>query len=150
MQGTQTAKFQFLQDGTDFLQVVSPGGQIYFGFNEKGGIQARPTLITGDGAIAPRVPGYFVITKGSAAALTLAAPTAGTDDGLEIEISSRGAFAHVITATGLLLTGTASVNSVTYPTAGAGATAWFTADNGKWVVAVGGAIAAAGAGFAFA
>jgi len=143
MQSTSVAKQQWLQDGTDLLQVVQPGGSLYYGINEKGGIQVKPTLIAVDGAVAPRTPGYFVITKGSAAALTLAAPTAGTDDGLEIEISSRTAFAHVITATGLLLTGTASVNSVTYPT-NAGGTAWFTADNGKWIVAVGGTIGGAG------
>jgi len=142
MLSTFFAKDQYLQDGTDILQIISPGGAIYFGMNEKGGIQVKPTLIAVDGAIAPRVPGFFIITKGSAAALTLAAPTAGVDDGLEIEISSRTAFAHVITATGLLETGTASVNSVTYPTLGAGGTAWFTADNGKWIVAVGGTVGA--------
>jgi len=139
---TFAAKEQFLQDGTDIFQVVSPGGAVYFGMNEKGGLQVKPTLITGDGAINPRIPGFFIITKGSAAALTLLAPTAGVDDGLEIEISARTAFAHAITTVGLLLTGTANVNSVTFPTLGAGGTAYLTADNGKWIVAVGGTVGA--------
>jgi len=135
---TQVAKQQWLQDGTDYMQIVGPGGAIYYAINEKGGYQVKPTLIAVDGAINPKVPGFFVITKGSAAALTLAAPTAGVDDGLEIEISARTAFAHVITATGLLLTGTAAVNSVTFPTLGAGGTVYLTADNGKWILANGG------------
>ncbi len=138
MLNTQVAKQQWLQDGTDYMQIVGPGGAIYYAINEKGGYQVKPTLIAVDGAINPKVPGFFVITKGSAAALTLAAPTAGVDDGLEIEISARTAFAHVITATGLLLTGTAAVNSVTFPTLGAGGTVYLTADNGKWILANGG------------
>ena len=143
MLASQVAKMQYVQDGNDFMQIVGPGGAIYYAINEKGGYQVKPTLIAVDGAINPKVPGYFVITKGSAAALTLAAPTAGVDDGLEIEISARTAFAHVITATGLLVTATANVNTITFPTS-AGGTAYLTADNGKWIVAVGSTVGGAG------
>jgi hypothetical protein len=67
------------------------------------------------------------------AALTLAAPTAGTDDGLEITIFSDTANAHTLTATALLDTGTASVNLATFAAQkGAGLT--LEAYNGRWKV----------------
>jgi hypothetical protein len=89
------------------------------------------TLVSANGAISPHVSGGYVITKGSIAALTLAAPTAGTDDGVRIEITSNTAFAHTVTATGLFLTGTASVNLATFA-AFAGARLSLRAYNGKW------------------
>jgi len=54
-----------------------------------------------DGAIAI-TEGYVFITKGSAAALTLAArvaglPSAGGDDGRRLVINSTTAFAHTVT-----------------------------------------------------
>jgi hypothetical protein len=55
-------------------------------------------VASGDGAIELR-PGTVVITKGTAAALTLAAPTAGVHDGLTITIVSSTAAAHTVTAT---------------------------------------------------
>lgn len=51
-----------------------------------------------DGAIVTK-NGLVVITKGSAAALTLAAPSAGADDGKRLLIVSATAFAHVVTQT---------------------------------------------------
>lgn len=53
-------------------------------------------LAAADGAITAKT-GQVFITKGSAAALTLAAPTAVTDDGKELEIVSTTAFAHTVT-----------------------------------------------------
>lgn len=69
--------------------------------------------VTGNvtGAVVPTVNAYAangaitiasqvaVITKGTAAAMTLAAPTTGTDDGVTITIVSDTAAAHTITAT---------------------------------------------------
>ena len=69
--------------------------------------------VTGDvtGAVVPTINAYAangaitiasqvaVITKGTAAAMTLAAPTTGTDDGVTITIASDTAAAHTITAT---------------------------------------------------
>lgn len=95
------------------------------------GIAIAPFIISADGAI-PIVNGTYVITKGSAAALTLAAPTAA-QAGTELIITSRTAFAHVITATGLLNTGSANVNVATYA-AFAGASVTLVADNLKWNV----------------
>lgn len=53
-----------------------------------------------DGAIDPTA-GVAVLNKGSAGAYTLAAPTAA-QEGMKLVITSASAFAHVVTATGLL------------------------------------------------
>lgn len=56
----------------------------------------RPVqVLSGDGAIAIS-DGLVYITKGSAAAITLAAPLA---DGYELEVISTTAFAHTLTQT---------------------------------------------------
>ena len=77
------------------------------------GTTEPPLLLAASGAINPHQSATYVITLGSAAALTLAAPTAGTDDGVQITITSNTAYAHTLTATGLLQTGTATVNLAT-------------------------------------
>jgi hypothetical protein len=89
--------------------------------------------IIASGAIAPRNAAAYVITKAGVAAETLAAPTAGTDDGLMITLTSGTAFSHTLTATGLLNTGSASVNVATFA-AFAGAGLVLMAYNGKWNV----------------
>lgn len=92
-----------------------------------------PTALSVNGAIPPHVGHVYVITKAGVLADTLAAPTAGTDDGLEITVTSNTANAHTITATGLLQTGSASVNVATFAAfAGAGLT--LMAYQGKWNV----------------
>jgi len=58
------------------------------------------TTIAGDGAITI-AQGVVALTKGSAAAITLAAPTAA-QAGTVIHVINGSAWAHVITATGLL------------------------------------------------
>jgi hypothetical protein len=90
------------------------------------------TKITASGAV-PVVGGQSVITDAGIAALTLAAPTTPAQDGLTLEIQSSTAFAHTLTATGLLQTGTASVNVATFA-AQAGAGLALMAFNGKWIV----------------
>lgn len=89
--------------------------------------------VAASGAINPHNPGTYVVTKAGVAALTLAAPTATTDDGVVITITSNTANAHTLTATGLFQTGTASVNLATFAAqAGAGLT--LIAYQGKWNV----------------
>lgn len=95
-------------------------------------------FITADGAVDPHTADTYVVTKAGVAAMTLAAPTAGTyvtggDDGKIITITSNTANAHTLTATGLLQTGTASVNVGTFA-ASAGAGLTLMAYNGKWNV----------------
>lgn len=87
----------------------------------------------------PHTAQDYEVDNASAADLTtLGAPTAGDpsiggDDGKIKRFTSTTAFAHRITATGLLQTGTASVNSVTLA-AFAGASVTLKANNGKWQI----------------
>lgn len=140
---TQTAKLQFLNEaGIDIVQSIGIGGNVQYSINANGGIQYVTQLLAANAAINPRLPGFYVVTKGSAIALTLAAPTVTTDDGLEIEITLGTNFAHVITATGLLMVAGsgAAQNSLTAVTTGTaiGTTVYLTAYQGKWFVANGG------------
>ena len=99
------------------------------------GSNSPVTLLAADGAIPIR-SGYYVITKtGSAAALTLAAPTAA-QAGTELIITSRTAFTHQITATGLLCNGGAAApyNTATGANAKIGASITLSADNLVWNV----------------
>lgn len=84
-------------------------------------------------AIDPRTAQRYLISKAGVAALTLAAPTAGVDDGIAIYIGSRTANAHTVTTSGLLQTGSASVNTATFA-AFAGAGLRLVAFNGFWIV----------------
>lgn len=91
-----------------------------------------PLLVISASGAVPIVTGNYVITLGSAAALTLAAPTAA-QAGTRIGITSRTAFAHTLTATGLLKTGSANVNVATFA-AFPGAGLVLVADNLLWNV----------------
>ena len=105
----------------------------------------QPRIITAAGALTVDV-GVNVVTAGSALALTLAAPTAGAQapanafprtsygqDCSVLVVASTTAYAHTVTATGLLQTGSASVNVATFA-AQAGCSLTLMAYNGKWVV----------------
>ena len=84
-------------------------------------------------AISPNVSANYIVTKAGVDAMTLAAPTAGTDDGKTIVVSSGTANAHTLTATGLLQTGAAAVNLATFAAhPGAGVT--LRAYNALWQV----------------
>ncbi len=79
-----------------------------------------PTPLVANGAINPHLTATYVITKGGALFDTLAAPTPGSlasggDDGVNIIISSSTPFEHIISAVGLLQTGSPAVNYVTFP-----------------------------------
>ncbi len=63
------------------------------------GIKLPLQVIPGDGAITVK-SGVVILTKASAAAITLAAPTAVTDDGKVLYIIAGTAQAHVVTVTG--------------------------------------------------
>lgn len=67
--------------------------------NVSGGAQRPVVVIAGDGAITI-ADSVVILTKGSAAAITLAAPTAVTHDGMRIDIIAGSAQAHVVTTTG--------------------------------------------------
>lgn len=139
-QNTLTAKLQFLNEaGIDIIQSVGIGGAVQWSLNANGGIQVVAQPLAATGPLSGRIPGFFVITAGAAATITLSAPTAGVDDGLEIEIFSNTAFAHVVAVgAGKLKAGAAAPGAqITFP-AFAGAGVYLTAYQGAWLVATGG------------
>ena len=89
------------------------------------------TLASADGAITIS-PGVVAITKGSAAALTIAAPSTA-QNGTIMTIISSTAFAHVVTFTGSTYVNGASsaFNTITFA-AYAGSTVRVIAYDGKW------------------
>lgn len=94
-----------------------------------------PTLVPGDLAItAPIVVTQYMLNKGSAAAITLAAPTATTDDGKIIKFMSTTAFAHVITFTGSTLNNGSTTQASATLAAHPGASIELLAYQAKWYV----------------
>jgi hypothetical protein len=87
-------------------------------------------LITASGAVAPDTSHRYLVTKAGVAALTLAAPVR---DNIRLEIRSTTAFAHTLTATGLLQSGAAGTDLATFAAFG-GAGLVLASYNGKWVV----------------
>ncbi len=96
-----------------------------------GGSSNSFTPQAADGAIPVTPSKAYVITKGSAAALTIAAPTV---DNVDIIITSDTAFAHVLTFTGGTLdSGNAAVLTATW-NAFKGASLEIISYNGRWKV----------------
>jgi len=94
---------------------------------------APRVALPASGAIDPHTANRYVITKAGVAALTLAAPTSGADDGLQIDIISQTANQHTVTATGLFVDGAGHLNVATFP-ANAGGQILLEAYQGKWYV----------------
>lgn len=99
-----------------------------------GSSQASDVIITGDGAITVAAS-TVILTKGTAAAITIVAPTAGTHDGIYIWVISETAAAHVITCAtdGFNLKG--SSGTVTFGAA-IGNAVLLHARNGHWTCPV--------------
>ena len=91
-------------------------------------------VASANGAIASK-NGTVVITKGSAAALTLAAPTATTDDWKRLTIVSSTAAAHTITNSSPGFNGGGSGSDVATMAASIGSTLELVAYQGVWLVA---------------
>lgn len=99
-------------------------------------VRSRVTAYPADGAITiPTGWGLASLTKGSIGAYTLAAPTAA-QEGTELVITAGSAFAHVVTATGLLQDGVTGggKNTLTFA-AFVGASVILYAVNLQWYVA---------------
>jgi hypothetical protein len=95
-----------------------------------GGVKLPVQVADADGAITIK-SGIVVITKAGVAALTLAAPIAGTDDGKELIIDSHTAQAHTVTIANGLRGAGASADVGTFGAAiGNGLTLY--AYNGAW------------------
>lgn len=98
--------------------------------NLTGGVTLPVQVASTDGAITIK-SGIVVITKAGVAALTLAAPTAGTDDGKVLYIDSATANAHTVTIAGGLRGAGTSADVGTFAAAiGNGVTLY--AYNGAW------------------
>jgi hypothetical protein len=93
------------------------------------------TSIPGDAAIPIDKDGSYLIAKGSAAALTVAAPGAA-NIGRRITLTTITDFAHVTTFTGTtLMDGTAGLNTTWTATAVAGCSLAFVAVSAtRWAV----------------
>lgn len=95
--------------------------------------QLAVVAVTASGAISPHSSQTLVLTKAGVAAMTLAAPTVTTDDGVLLTITSNTANAHTITATGLFQDGSTTTDVATFA-ARAGASVQLMAYQGKWNV----------------
>jgi hypothetical protein len=92
------------QESGNVTEVENAAGTVVFGVNASGDITAAGNVMSdplvevasADGAIG-NVEGVVIITKATAAALTLAAPTDVTDDGKILHIVSTTAAAHTVT-----------------------------------------------------
>lgn len=94
----------------------------------------EPMLImSADGAITA-YSGIVAITKGTAAALTLAAPTAGVHDGYRMTIFSTTAAAHTVTQTTPGFNNGSTASDVATFGATIGNTLELVAYNGRWYV----------------
>lgn len=80
--------------------------------------------------------GNYILTKADGTtAITLTAPTAGTQDGATLAIYSGSAEAHTVVCSSCLATGGTNVGTMTFAAyAGAGFT--LEAYNGKWMIVV--------------
>lgn len=116
------------------FELISEPGRLTHTIDDPSETREVVATIAADGAITI-AQGVLVITKSaSAAALTLAAPTA-EQGGTVMHITSRTAKAHVITATGLLADGvTGGAKDLATFAAFAGASISIVADNLVWNV----------------
>lgn len=85
------------EEGNAF-QVRDSAGNVVFGLNADGEASGVTQVLADDGAITLK-HGVVLLTKGSALAATLAAPTATIDDGKRLIIIATTAAAHTVTQT---------------------------------------------------
>lgn len=124
--------------GNWYLNVNTALSPTWVLFASANGTVAAVSVLSANGAIDPHTAAKYVITKAGVLADTLAAPTAGAvsaggDDGKVIKIGNSTANAHTITATGLLQTGDATTDVITF-TGSAGGGVELMAYNGKFIV----------------
>ncbi len=120
----------------DVLAPVSMGTPSDFLLSPNGAVAPRPEYFDEiasygeDGAIAvPTRPQTIMLTKATAGAYTLAAPTV-SQNGLRLIVTSQTAAAHVIT--GVFEDGTTGGSTTATFAAFKGATVTFVAANGLW------------------
>lgn len=112
--------------------VLATGATLVSPIIQGGTSTQNVTTIPGDGAITI-TPGTVVLSKGSAAAITLAAPA--SQDGTKITVTSTTAFAHVITFPATtLFNGTTGAKTTATFAAFKGASVVFIAIGTSWLV----------------
>ncbi len=119
---------------TTLGQSLAPGAQVEFFCSVAPSVAGTPTVIGAgnweggaigtlntarialatNGAIDSHTSARYVATKAGVLAMTLAAPTDVTDNGVRIELFSDTANAHTLTATALLDTGSANAAIATF------------------------------------
>jgi hypothetical protein len=109
---------------------IIPTRAIPFILRQGAPYQHNVEVKSGDGAILSVAGGVVFITKGSAAALTLAAPA---NDGARLVIISTTAFAHTVTVAGGIAGAGASADVGTFGAA-AGNGVTLISYNGLWYV----------------
>jgi len=117
------------------LDLTPPRRPVVKGFDGTAAIalESSPmTVITGDGAIDITLGDWFRLTKGSAAAITLADPKQA-DNGRQIVIVSGSAQAHTITVAGGIGGAGGSDDVITF-TNRIAASVTLKAINGSWYV----------------
>ena len=106
-----------------------------------GGQQDSVVTISGDGAITA-APSSIYLSKGSAAAITIVAPTSVTHDGYLIRIVCQTAQAHVVTCASVGFNAKGSSGTITFAAA-IGNSVLLEAKGGNWYVVsnIGGTVA---------
>lgn len=95
---TTPTKYGSAGIGVDTIaEETSGAGVTADGLNIKDGGLGAVQSLTGDGAITVANYALVLLSKGSAAAITIVAPTATTHDRFEITVVATSAQAHVIT-----------------------------------------------------
>ncbi len=112
-------------------ETTAANGVAVDGLTIKDGGLGAVQAITGDGAITIANYATVFLSKGSAAAITLAAPTAGTQDRFEITIIAASAQAHVVTCSTVGFNAKGSSGTLTF-TAAIGNSVVLVAYNGNW------------------
>lgn len=113
-------------------EATADAGVTIDGLLIKNGVIGVSQAITGDGAITIQ-NATVLLSKAGAGAITLAAPTAGTHDLIEIEVITLTAQAHVITSGVEGFNDKGSSGTVTF-TAAIGNSVRLKAWNGNWYV----------------
>ena len=103
------------------------------GVPDEGDIKCNIILAPANGAISIQ-SSTVIITKGTAAAMTLAAPTAGVHDGVTINIISNTAAAHTVTQTSPGFNSGSTASDVATFGAAIGNSMEIVAYNGAWLV----------------
>ena len=115
---------KYIEGATTLLEIAQTAN---------GGVKGEFAAYASDGAIALRSH-TAIITKGTAAAMTLAAPTATTHDGVIITVVSTTAAAHTVTATTVGFNAGDAASDVGTFGAAIGNCFSFVAYQGEWYV----------------